>query len=143
MEIPRINIGEQFTIVDLNPLKIPRKTCEEPVVVQLHPKAMRATVTRVQDRLDDGWQRVFMQAEATRHKLGNSYEMYTKRRLGDGIYTNRSGVYLFFHELVAPDSARQFLGHLAELNPEMANVDMSRFFVEQLGTRGLVGGRMR
>ena len=132
--------GERFTIVDLNPLRIPRMgtvLTADPIVVQLKPRVMPAFVTRVElahDREEDHnhWQKVYLQVETTPYKRGNTFEMHTNRRVQEGIYVNRAGVYWFVHRSADPEVVREVLGHVGSLSPRLVDMSIQDLVYEQL-----------
>lgn len=135
-------IGERFTVVDLNPIRIPRTNSDKPVVAQLQPRAMMSVVTRIDPDVDIVtvenqaqwvlWQRVFLQAERAACKKGSSYEMSTKRKVFEGVYTNRSGVYLFAHESADQESFIKLLETITSFSPRLTGQDSSSFIQDQL-----------
>lgn len=135
-------LGERFTVVDLNPIRIPRTDSEMPIVAQLRPRAMRSVVTRIEPdvdvtRIEDQlqwvlWQRLFLRAEISSYKQGSLYEMNTKRRVFEGVYTNRSGVYLFVHESADQESFRTLLATITTSSPGLPKRDLSNFIRDQL-----------
>lgn len=140
--IREYQIGERFTVVDLNPVSIPRTDSKVPIMAQLQPKAMRSVVTKIDPDVDIitvedqtqwvMWQRVLLRAETNPYKKGSSYVMNTKRRVFDGVYTNRSGVYLFVHESADHESFRTLLHTIVASNPRLGGEELFGFIRDQL-----------
>lgn len=144
-EIRQYQIGERFTVVDLNTIRIPRTDSKMPLVAQLQPKAIRSVVTEVKpdvpdvevirlgDQIQWGlWEKVSLRAETTPYKKGNLYVMSTKRRIFDGVYTNRLGFYLFVHESADQESFKVLLQSITTSIPWLRNGDLSDFIRDQL-----------
>ena len=143
-------LGERFTVVNLNPIRIPRIDGKEPFVVQLQPKAMRSVVTRVEPDVDIArvedqaqwvlWQKVYLRAETTPYRRGSLYEMNTKRRVLEGVYTSRSGVYLFVHGSADQESFKKILETITTSNPSSTCQDLPSFIRGQLLATQLKAG---
>ena len=126
--------GDRFVIVDLNSLRIPRTDeNEQPVVVQLKPRILPACVTKVDPahEKDQLWQRIFLQANTSPYRKGNTFEMHTKRRIHREVFADRRWHYLYVAE-TDPTILMEILGNLGDLDPRLANANLARLFAEQL-----------
>lgn len=143
-------VGERFTIVDLNPTRIPRIDRDEPIVVQLQPKAMRSVITRVEPDVDIArvedqaqwvfWEKIYLRTESASHRKGSLFQMSTKRRVFNGVYTNRSGVYLFVHESADQESFKKLLETVFTSIPSLTSQDLTSIIRSQLLASQLKAG---